>query len=144
MDTPSITKPNAWQSLSSRAPWTLSDDWEEKKDAEKRTRYAPVLDFFNSLQEREGWTMTQFNFTVGVRGSISNELSYISPRCDAQSFQRGGKGERLYRLANRTFEAHDLMLRSYYAVKFSSSSQVDFSRLVGTSFAIQHCIRLLS
>jgi hypothetical protein len=49
-----------------------SDDWEEKKDSEKRNRYAPVLDFFNSLQEREGWTMTQFNFTVGVRGSISN------------------------------------------------------------------------
>jgi len=31
------------------------------------------------------------------------------------------------RVAKRTFEAHDLMLRSYYAVKFSSSSSVDFS-----------------
>jgi hypothetical protein len=35
-------------------------------------------------------------------------------------------------VAKRTFEAHDLMLRSYYAVKFSSSSQVDFSRLVSS------------
>ena len=29
-------------------------------------------------------------------------------------------------VAKRTFEPHYLMLRSYYAVKFSSSSQVDF------------------
>jgi hypothetical protein len=36
-------------------------------------------------------------------------------------------------VAKRTFEPHYLMLRSYYAVKFSSSSQVDFSRLVGSS-----------
>ena len=34
------------------------------------------------------------------------------------------------------------MLRSYYAVKFSSSSSVDFSRLLGNSFALQHCLRL--
>ena len=47
-------------------------------------------------------------------------------------------------VAKRTFEAHDLMLRSCYAVKFSSSSQVDFSRLVGSSFALQHSIRLLA
>jgi hypothetical protein len=47
-------------------------------------------------------------------------------------------------VAKRTFEAHDLMLRSYYAVQFSYSSQVDFSRLVGSSFALKHCIRLLA
>jgi len=42
----------------------------EKKDAQ-RSRYAPVLEFFNSLQERVG-SMIRFKFTVGVRGSISN------------------------------------------------------------------------
>jgi hypothetical protein len=36
------------------------------------------------------------------------------------------------------------MLRSYYAVKLSSSSQVGFSGIEGSSFALQHCIRLLS
>ena len=46
------------------------------------------------------------------------------------------------RVAKRTFEAHDLMLRSYYAVKFSSSSSVDLSRILGNSFALQHCLRL--
>ena len=43
-----------------------SDDWEVKKDAEKRKRYSPVLEFFNSLPGRQGWTLLQFNFTVGV------------------------------------------------------------------------------
>jgi hypothetical protein len=128
-----------------------SEDWEEKKHAEKRSRHrhAPVLEFFNSLPEREGWTMIQFNFTVGVRGSISNvdrtePLSFtftlkalvITSRINLDRIRKV--------VANRTFEAHDLMLRSYYAVKFGSSSQVDFSRLVGTLFALQHCIRLLS
>ena len=42
-----------------------SADWETKKDAEKRARYAPVLDFFNALPENRGWTLLQFNFTVG-------------------------------------------------------------------------------
>jgi hypothetical protein len=57
-----------------------SEDWETEKDAEKRARYAPVL---NSLPENQGWTLLQLNFTVGVRGSISNvdrtePLSFLS------------------------------------------------------------------
>jgi hypothetical protein len=56
-----------------------SVDWEAKKDAEKRARYAPVLGFFNSLPENLGWTLMQFNFTVGVRGSISNVDSGVQP-----------------------------------------------------------------
>ena len=51
----------------------LSEDWELKKDAEKRNIYAPVLEFFNSLPDRQGWSLLQFNFTVGVRCSISSE-----------------------------------------------------------------------
>ena len=44
---------------------------------------AAVLEFFNSLRERQGWTMIQFNFTVGLRRSISNvdrtePLSFMS------------------------------------------------------------------
>jgi hypothetical protein len=42
-----------------------SEDWELKKDAEKRKRYAPVLEFFNLLPDRQGWSLLQFNFTVG-------------------------------------------------------------------------------
>ena len=95
-----------------------SDDWELQKDAEKQKRYAPVLEFFNSLPVRQGWSLIQFNFTVGVRGSISTE-----DRTDPLSFVS-------------TLKA------LYYAVKFSSSPSVDFSRLLGNSFALQHCLRL--
>ena len=62
--------------------------------------------------------MIQFNFTIGVRGSISNvdrtePLSFtftlkalvITSRINLDRIRRV--------VANRTFQAHDLMLRSY-------------------------------
>ena len=95
---------------------------EGKKDAEKSSQCAPVLDFFNSLHEREGWTMIQLNFKVGVRSSISNvdctePLSFtcklkalgITPRINLDRIRKV--------VANRTFEAHDRMLRSYYGLR---------------------------
>ena len=45
--------------------------WEVRKDAEKRRRYAPVLDFFSASRKCASWKLSQINFTVGVRGSIS-------------------------------------------------------------------------
>ena len=42
--------------------------------------------------------------------------------------------------AKRAFEAHDLLLRSYYAAK-SSPSRTDFSDIVGNAFALQHRLR---
>jgi hypothetical protein len=92
--------------------------------------------------------MIRFNFTVGVQGSISNvdrtePLSFMST-LKALGLTSQVNLEKIRKVvAKRTFEAHDLMLFSYYAMKFSSSSQVDFSRLVGSSFALQHWIRLL-
>jgi hypothetical protein len=123
-----------------------SDDWELQKDAEKRKRYAPVLEFFNSPPDRQGWSLLQFNFTVGVRGSISTEdrtdpLSFVSTLKALGISSRVNLEKIRKRVAKRTFEAHDLMHHSYYAVKFSSSSSVDFSRLLGNSFALQHCLR---
>ena len=41
--------------------------------------YVYIFDFFNSLSENQGWTLMQFNFTVGVRGSISNVDSGVQP-----------------------------------------------------------------
>ena len=93
--------------------------------------------------------MIQFNFTIGVRGSISN-VDRTEPLSCMSTLKVLGitsqtNLEKIRKVvAKRTFEAHDLMLRSYYVVKFSFSSQVDFSHLVGSSFALQHCIRLLA
>ena len=122
-----------------------SADWETKKDAEKRARYAPVLDFFNSLPENRGWTLLQFNFTVGVRGSISNvdrtePLSFLST-LKALGITSRANLEKIRKVtAKRAFEAHDLLLRSYYATK--SAPQTDFSGIVGNAFAFQHRLRL--
>jgi hypothetical protein len=52
-------------------------DWEKIKDQEKRDWYLPVLSFFNSLTSRHQWTMSQINFTVGVRGSISTDQPHM-------------------------------------------------------------------
>jgi len=116
-----------------------SDDWELQKDGEKRKRYAPVLEFFNSLPDRQGWSLIQFNITVGDR---TDPLSFVSTLKALGISSQVNLEKIRKRVAKRTFEPHDLMLRSYYAVKFSSSSSVDFSRLLGNSFALQHCLRL--
>jgi hypothetical protein len=146
--TPSIRRVNAWQFLNLPEPWIPRRAGRKRKDAEKRSRYAPVLEFFNSLRERQGWSMIQFNIMVGVRGSISNvdctePLSFMST-LKALGIKSQINLEKIRKVvAKCIFEAHDLMLRSYYAVKFSSSYQFDFSCLVGSSFALQHCIWLL-
>jgi hypothetical protein len=68
------------------------------------------------LQERQGWTMIQFYFTVGVRGSISNvdhtePLSFLST-LKAMGITLRINLEKIRKVvAKRTVEAHDLMLR---------------------------------
>jgi hypothetical protein len=125
--------------------------WEVRKDAEKRRRYAPVLDFFSASHKRASWKLLQINFTVGVRGSISTAgilervgqwtHSFVSS-LERLGVSRKSDIERTRKaVAKRTFEAHDLMLRSYFAVKFSPSGQVDFAKIRTNSVALQHRIR---
>jgi len=125
--------------------------WEVRKDAEKRRRYAPVLDFFSASHKRASWKLLQINFTVGVRGSISTAgilervgqwtHSFVSS-LERLGVSRKSDIERTRKaVAKRTFEAHDLMLRSYFAVKFSPSGQVDFAKIRTNSVALQHHIR---
>jgi len=64
--------------LNSLEPWIPRRIWEEKKDAEKRSRYAPVLEFFKSLREMQAWTMMQFNFTVGVTWFADRSSMWIA------------------------------------------------------------------
>jgi hypothetical protein len=87
----------------------------------------------------------QFNFTVGVRGSISNvdrtePLSFLST-LRALGITSKANLEKIRKVtAKRAFEAHDLLLRSYYAAK-SSPSRTDFSAIAGNTFALQHRLR---
>jgi hypothetical protein len=91
--TPTIRRGNDWQFFSFSEPWTLQEDWEEKKDPGKRNRYAPVLEFFNYLQ-KQGWTMIHFNFTrlgFAVRSPmwIVLSLSLSCPRSRRWASHRG-------------------------------------------------------
>ncbi len=135
-----------WETEFTRA-MDSSEDWETNKDGEKRARYAPVLNFFNSLPENQGWTLLQLNFTVGVRGSISNvdrtePLSFLSTLKTLGITSRVHLEKIRKATAKRAFEAHDLLLRSYYATNSNPSpSRTDFSGILGSAFAFQHCLR---
>jgi hypothetical protein len=125
-----------------------SEDWETNKDAEKQARYAPVLDFFNSLLENQGWTLLQLNFTVGVGGSISNVDRTEPLTFSVHALKTLGITSRVNleknrkATAKRAFEAHDLLLRSYYAAKSNPSpSRTDFSGILGSAFAFHYCLR---
>ena len=89
----------------------------------------------------------QFNFTVGVRGSISNvdrtePLSFLSTLKALGITSRVNLEKICKATAKRAFEAHDLLLRSYYAAKSSPSpTRTDFSGILGNAFAFQHCLR---
>ena len=49
-----------------------SEDWEEKKDAEKRSRYAPVLEILQLLAGEAGVDYEPVKLHGWVRGSFSN------------------------------------------------------------------------
>ena len=87
----------------------------------------------------------QFNFTVGVRGSISN-VDKTEPLSFLSTFRALGitsktNLEKIRKVTvKRVFESHDLLLRSYDAEK-SSPSRTDFSDIAGNTFALQHHLR---
>jgi hypothetical protein len=119
-----------------------SEDWEWKKDAElffvsartiKRHHHqkGPACTCFGVLQLHAGETGLDHDpvqLHGRVRGSISNvdrteSLSFLST-LKALCITLRINLEKIRKVVmKRTFEAHDLMLRNYHAVKFSSSSQ---------------------
>jgi hypothetical protein len=130
-----------------------SADWETKKDAEKRARYAPVLDFFNSLPENQGWTLLQFNFTVGVRGSISNldrtePFSFLSTlkalgitsRANLEKFARRPLSA-LSRHVTFYSEATPLQNLAPLLLERTFQASSKYQSILGNAFAFQHCLR---
>ena len=43
--------------------------------------------------------------------------------------------------AKRTFEAHELMLQGYYALRFGRGNPTAVSNLIHQGFTLQHCLR---
>ena len=61
---PFTRRVSGWQFLNSLGLWIHRTTGNFRKTL-KRKRYAPVLEFFNSLPDRQGWSLLQFNFTSG-------------------------------------------------------------------------------
>ena len=125
------------------------DDWEARKDQEKRVRYAPALAFFDQLPNKDGWSMRQSNFTVGVRGSLSTHgasktffgypklKSFVQELAGLGITQKAAVKRICKTVVIKTLEVHGAMIRSYYAVKFNALSNLNFEK----SFKDPHLIQ---
>ena len=117
------------------------EDWEERKDTEKTKRYAQILAFINDpSQGNSRWEATQTNFTVGVRGTIRRD-TFFSKLSSLGVNDFKNREDIRKRVGRRTLEMHDLLLKSYYQVKFNPSAEQDSFQLAKTekqSRAIHH------
>jgi hypothetical protein len=117
------------------------EDWEERKDLEKSKRYSLILAFFNDqAQGSARWEATQINFTVGVRGTIRQDTFYSKLSSLGVTDSKNREDIRK-KVGRRTLEMHDLLLKSYYQVKFNPGSEQDSFQLAKTekkSRAVHH------
>jgi len=117
IDALSITKGNNWQ-FWVHPRYGLFGRLGRKEGCPKKEPIRTRSGVLQLPAGEEGWTMIQFNFKVGVRGSISNvdrtdPLSFTSTIKDLVITSRINLDRIRRVVANRTFQAHDLMLRSY-------------------------------
>ena len=117
------------------------EEWEERKERDKTKRYAQILTFINdSSQGGPKWEASQINFTVGVRGTIRKDTFFSKLSNLGVSEQKNRESIRK-KVGRRTLEMHDLLLKSYYQVKFNPSTEQDSFQLAKTekqSRAVHH------
>ena len=96
-----------------------------------------ILTFINdSSQGGPKWEASQINFTVGVRGTIRKDTFFSK-----LSNLGVSAGKHPKKVGRRTLEMHDLLLKSYYQVKFNPSTEQDSFELAKTekqSRAVHH------
>jgi hypothetical protein len=117
------------------------EEWEKRKERDKTKRYAQILTFINdSSQGGPKWEASQINFTVGVRGTIRKDTFFSKLSNLGVSEQKNRESIRK-KVGRRTLEMHDLLLKSYYQVKFNPSTEQDSFQLAKTgkqSRAVHH------
>ena len=129
------------------------DNWEARKDHEKRTRYAPALAFFDQLPipNQERWSMQQNDFTVGVWGSPSThteplevsgfpKLSSFAQELAELGISQSETKRICKQVVLKNLEAHEAMIRSYYAAKFNPAT-TDFSSTLKDTHLIQKILQ---
>ena len=100
------------------ADWSL--DWAQDKDLEKNTRYARHLKYIRWVSKRQGttWTTTQYNFTVGVRGSAI-EVAW-EDRLTKLGVNNAKTRDIIRRQAIRKTQLSDVILRQFHVATHTS------------------------
>ena len=108
--------------------------WEESAGLKETRKLFSITDAKEGEEEQEEqWAHFMTVEALCVMGAAARGWHTVYSTLKALGITSRVNLEKIRKgVAKRTFEAHDLMLRSYYAVKFSSSSPVDFSRLKKT------------
>ena len=118
-----------------------SEEWEERKERDKTKRYAQILTFMNDpSQGGPKWEESQINFTVGVRGTIRKD-TFFSKLSNLGVSELKNRESIRKKVGRRTLEMHDLLLKSYYQIKFNPCTQQDSFQLARTekqSRAVHH------
>ena len=114
-----------------------------RKERDKTKRYAQILTFINdSSQGGPKWEASQINlnFTVGVRGTIRKDTFFsklsnlgVSELKNRESIRGQTQKWADAKVGRRTLEMHDLLLKSYYQVKFNPSTEQDSFQLAKIS-----------
>jgi len=95
----------------------VPEDWAEKKDIAKDSRYKNHRSFIEEYSSRKQgslrWKCTQANFTVGVRGSIKTED--FNKRLEGLGIQgKKIRDEITTRTVRKTLEISDAMLTTFF------------------------------
>lgn len=95
----------------------VPEDWAEKKDIAKDSRYENHRSFIEEYSSRKQgslrWKCTQANFTVGVRGSIKTED--FNKRLEGLGIQgKKIRDEITTRTVRKTLEISDAMLTTFF------------------------------
>jgi hypothetical protein len=126
-------------------PGSPQQSWEEKKDKEKNSRYNSSMVFINEVTLGSAkLTASQINFTFGVRGTIRRD-NFFKKLLKLGVEEARHREEIRKKVGRKMLQMHDLMLKSYYQVKFNLTKEIEplqTATIEKQSRAIQHKIYL--
>jgi len=100
------------------------EDWAIRKEGEKNGRYGTHLGFFNYLcrREKNGWKVSQTNFTVGVRGSL--HTNQFLDRLELLGVKNKNTREVIRKqTVQKTLSMSDMILKFFFAAPGRKNQQ---------------------
>ena len=119
-------------------PMDDDEDWHTKTNDKKMNRYKMLRKLLELAAP--DWSITQINFSIGVRGSILTPE--FGKALSALGVPIGSQAPIIRDCSRRTLEMHELLLKSYYCAKFSRPEWLATDKLVTVSRAVSHTLYL--